>query len=87
MTASLRDAFYRLFTINNFEDFGSKRKLKADLNKEPHAFDSSENLHDSVHLWCGGDGWANEEQKQSFEGHMSHVPVAAFDPIFWLHHW
>ena len=20
-------------------------------------------------------------------GHMSDVPVAAFDPIFWLHHW
>lgn len=20
-------------------------------------------------------------------GHMSSVPVAAFDPIFWLHHW
>ena len=20
-------------------------------------------------------------------GHMSDVPVAAFDPVFWLHHW
>jgi hypothetical protein len=20
-------------------------------------------------------------------GHMCDVPVAAFDPIFWLHHW
>lgn len=20
-------------------------------------------------------------------GHMADVPVAAFDPIFWLHHW
>jgi hypothetical protein len=20
-------------------------------------------------------------------GHMSDVPVAAFDPIFWFHHW
>jgi hypothetical protein len=20
-------------------------------------------------------------------GHMAAVPVAAFDPIFWLHHW
>lgn len=20
-------------------------------------------------------------------GHMSDVPVAAFDPLFWMHHW
>lgn len=20
-------------------------------------------------------------------GHMSHVPTAAYDPVFWMHHW
>jgi tyrosinase len=34
-----------------------------------------EALHDRVHVWVGG---AN--------GHMRHIPFAAFDPIFWAHH-
>jgi tyrosinase len=34
-----------------------------------------ENLHGLVHVWVGGD-----------QGHMRHVPLAAYDPIFWAHH-
>ena len=33
-------------------------------------------IHNNIHYWAGGDG-----------GHMSQIPVATFDPIFWLHHW
>ena len=36
---------------------------------------SVESLHDDYHGHCGG------------IGHMSRVPIAAFDPVFWLHHW
>ena len=32
-------------------------------------------IHNAYHVRLG-DG-----------GHMGEVPVAAFDPIFWLHHW
>ncbi|KAI1478180.1 tyrosinase [Daldinia eschscholtzii] len=32
-------------------------------------------IHNNVHYWIGGDG-----------GHMSQIPVATFDPTFWLHH-
>ncbi|KAF2967938.1 hypothetical protein GQX73_g5626 [Xylaria multiplex] len=32
-------------------------------------------IHNNVHYWVGGNG-----------GHMSQIPVATFDPIFWLHH-
>ncbi|KAI1662837.1 tyrosinase [Daldinia decipiens] len=32
-------------------------------------------IHNNVHYWVGGDG-----------GHMSQIPVATFDPVFWLHH-
>ncbi|KAI1842912.1 hypothetical protein JX266_010930 [Neoarthrinium moseri] len=32
-------------------------------------------IHNNIHYWVGGDG-----------GHMSQIPVATFDPIFWLHH-
>lgn len=38
---------------------------------------SVESLHDDYHGNCGG----------GRGGHMSHVPAAAFDPVFWLHHW
>ena len=31
-----------------------------------------EDLHNRVHVWVGG--------------HMSQIPFAAFDPIFWAHH-
>ncbi|KAI9644994.1 hypothetical protein NHQ30_007029 [Ciborinia camelliae] len=36
-----------------------------------------ESTHDVVHVLLGG---------TSYSGHMSIVPVAAFDPIFWFHH-
>ena len=36
---------------------------------------SLESLHDTYHGNIGG------------SGHMGMVPIAAFDPIFWLHHW
>ncbi|KAK7740873.1 hypothetical protein SLS62_010970 [Diatrype stigma] len=32
-------------------------------------------IHNNVHYWVGGNG-----------GHMSQIPVATFDPVFWLHH-
>ncbi|KLJ11736.1 hypothetical protein EMPG_09647 [Blastomyces silverae] len=32
-------------------------------------------IHNNIHYWVGGDG-----------GHMSQIPVATFDPIFWFHH-
>jgi tyrosinase len=33
-------------------------------------------IDNNIHSWIGGKG-----------SHMSQMPVAAFDPIFWLHHW
>ncbi|KAL8792906.1 MAG: hypothetical protein Q9195_004483 [Heterodermia aff. obscurata] len=47
---------------------------KAVVNKKATVFGSLEGLHDDYHGLTGGNG------------HMSRVPVAAFDPIFWLHH-
>lgn len=95
-TASLRDAFYRITTIESFEDFATKRCKNngpgdGGLTKD-YAFDSCESLHDNVHGWCGGDVTSEKEKKDPNEkpvrymGHMSHVPLAAYDPIFWLHH-
>ena len=85
LTASLRDAFYRLTTIQTFEDFGTKRA--PGHGAKDHAFDSAESLHDNMHDWCGGGSTSPDEANVGLMGHMSHVPLAAFDPIFWIHHW
>lgn len=37
-------------------------------------FNSLENMHNGIHGFVGNGG------------HMSDIPYAAFDPIFWLHH-
>lgn len=91
MTASLRDAFYRVLTIQKFEDFATKRKPgygpRVARNAKDYAFDSAENIHDNMHGWCGGERTALDDNGVALLGHMSHVPMAAFDPIFWLHHW
>lgn len=42
---------------------------------QPGIYGSIEGVHDTVHGVAGGGG------------HMSAVPYAAFDPLFWLHHW
>jgi tyrosinase len=39
---------------------------------------SLEGIHGSVHNAVGGLNFGG--------GHMSNIPVAAFDPIFWMHH-
>ena len=43
---------------------------------------SLEAVHNAYHWHIGGDPF-----RETTDGHMSSVPVAAFDPIFWFHHW
>ncbi|KAK4145629.1 common central domain of tyrosinase-domain-containing protein [Dichotomopilus funicola] len=35
-------------------------------------------IHNNIHVWVGGFG--------DYTGHMAKVPVAGFDPIFFMHH-
>lgn len=42
---------------------------------------SIEGLHNNYHVYVGG--FSGDD---SNTGHMSCVPVAAFDPVFWIHH-
>lgn len=46
---------------------------------------SLEDVHNSVHTYVGG---AHTDKAGNYvsEGHMAAPAVAAFDPIFWLHH-
>lgn len=79
LTASLREAFYRVINMPKYEDFSTTaRGTEMSLN----AWDSLESIHNVLHAWCGGGG-----KDQLAYGHMSWQSVAAFDPIFWLHHW
>ena len=76
----LAEAVYRLFTeayFSSYDAFMSTRYRPGpeSIHGPPPEYLSLEGIHNNIHDWVGGNG------------HMSQVPVAAFDPIFWLHHW
>lgn len=48
----------------------------ASSSRTPGPSGSLEAIHGAYHLNIGGTS-----------GHMSSVPIAAFDPVFWIHHW
>ncbi|WAO84705.1 Tyrosinase [Fusarium falciforme] len=55
-------------------------KWTREHRKDSNNFSSLEAIHNTVHGVTGGNDF------DTGVGHMSDVPVAAFDPIFWLHH-
>ncbi|KXT13907.1 hypothetical protein AC579_2638 [Pseudocercospora musae] len=42
---------------------------------------SLEGIHNTIHTTCGGAGSSSVSG-----GHMTYLPLASFDPIFWMHH-
>ena len=58
----------------------SSNELRTGDGKQPLAdapnWGSLEDIHNAVHVLMGGTGGGG--------GHMTHVAVSAFDPIFWL---
>lgn len=79
LTSSLREAFYRVVGMENYEMFSNSHRVDG---SKPPAWGSIESLHNVVHNWCGGGAFG-----QQTIGHMAVQEVAAFDPFFWLHHW
>ncbi|KAI1113782.1 Di-copper centre-containing protein [Nemania sp. NC0429] len=79
----LAEMVYRLYVpyyVGNFSKFATtKYRTSEDWSEdEPASFLSLEYIHNNIHNWAGGlDGYI---------GHMAEVPVAAFDPIFYMHH-
>lgn len=47
---------------------------KVDKTEDKENWGSMEDIHNVIHDLTGGGG------------HMSHIEISAFDPIFWLHH-
>jgi tyrosinase len=71
---------YMLNSIQKFGPFSNDKWIPAD----PGAYPSLEDIHDNIHVLCGG---PSPSQIKAPAGNMSIVPYAAFDPVFWLHHW
>ncbi|KAK4694655.1 hypothetical protein P7C71_g2972, partial [Lecanoromycetidae sp. Uapishka_2] len=90
----IKDVVYRLFNDNrdktrkakSWGEFASTHynpdsgEVRPPLGED---FLSLELIHNNIHNWTGG---SIMNQKDQGAGHMSDIAVAAFDPIFWLHH-
>lgn len=74
--ASLQDQLYQLFTTCT--DYAYFSNDVADTSSTA-CHNSIEAIHNTVHSTAGGGG-------QYSGGHMTYLPLASFDPIFWLHH-
>ena len=73
---NLRTRVYNLMTqCNVYEGFsngdGSQRP--------PQCADSLEDIHNNIHNDIGG-------AQAGHQGHMTIIPLASYDPAFWLHH-
>jgi len=75
----IAEMVYRLYLpdyISSFTQFATT-KYRPGKNA-PSAYLSLEYIHNNIHNWTGG--------FDNYIGHMTEVPVAAFDPIFYMHH-
>jgi len=69
---NLRELVFYL--VSAYDRYGPFSKNQWNQG-QPGIYGSIEGVHDTVHGVAGGGG------------HMSVIPYAAFDPLFWLHHW
>jgi tyrosinase len=76
-------AVYRLFTTDYVSNYAAFATRAYQANQESKDYTSLESIHDNLHGYTGG---FPNDLRVPFYGHMAHVPVAAFDPIFWIHH-
>ncbi|KAF5594587.1 uncharacterized protein FSUBG_9407 [Fusarium subglutinans] len=89
---TLADAVNRLFSkkyTDSWETFASTKYWKESCQKVSTGYLSLEYIHNNVHNLTGGSNYSEpgEEDIGGYGlGHMSDVPVSAFDPVFWLHH-
>lgn len=82
LTQSLREAFYRVLELKDWNSFATTDS-DSNGNMVP-SWLSCEGIHNNIHNIIGG---VTQTGPNTFlQGHMSALSVAAFDPIFWLHH-
>ncbi|OCL09390.1 Di-copper centre-containing protein [Glonium stellatum] len=91
-SGSFADAVSRMFSPGYFDSWET---FASTIHNNPSSatnFMSIEFIHNIIHNATGGLYMSESEAKGNpgYQGlglgHMSDVPVAAFDPIFWFHH-
>ncbi|ENH75899.1 Tyrosinase [Fusarium oxysporum f. sp. cubense race 1] len=80
---------YSVFDQVSHNQWDPKRRPRLDTDGRPsktsgQGFGSIEDIHNALHTLVGGQG--RDALNRPRTGHMSRVPISAFDPIFWLHH-
>lgn len=95
---NLADAVNRMFSVDyngTWTSFASTKWYAEEELNIRTGYMSLEFIHNNIHNITGGSSLGYDpNDKHSLDpqgiyglGHMSDVPVAAFDPIFWMHHW
>ncbi|KAK0718697.1 common central domain of tyrosinase-domain-containing protein [Apiosordaria backusii] len=79
----LAEMVYRLYVhdyISSYTQFATtKFRTSPDYDPgSPAAYLNLEYVHNNIHNWTGG--------FDKYIGHMAEPAVAAYDPIFWMHH-
>ena len=83
----MKDTVFRVLSNSYFKEykyFATTFFYKKEGDKDPKHYFSLEGIHNMIHDGTGG---SYDVKPVYTEGHMAEVPWAAFDPIFWLHHW
>ena len=76
--SNLQDQLYQMFaTCDEFIEVASD----AQGQSSSRCSNSLEGIHNTVHVALGGLG-----SNGITGGHMTYLPVASFEPAFWLHH-
>jgi len=72
---------------DQFQAVASEQLVEGDMTSDDGTLrgrGSIEGFHGNYHVNIGG--FVASGRNLTYLGHMSNVPVAAFDPVFWFHH-
>jgi tyrosinase len=79
----LKDQVYQLLTAcTDYAHFSND----AAAQSSTQCSTSLEAIHNTVHMNTGGPGFTGFDGKPVSGGHMTYLPLASYDPVFWLHH-
>ncbi|GAB1312862.1 tyrosinase [Madurella fahalii] len=74
----IAEMVYRLYSPDYITTFTQFATTKLHDDTAPAPYLNLEYIHNNIHNWTGG--------FDKYIGHMTEPPVAAFDPIFYMHH-
>jgi len=72
------------FSNNVYDNEEEARQARKNINYIDHTL---EGFHDNVHVFLGQGKLGIGRRQERGSGHIGNPAYAAFDPMFWLHHW